>query len=92
VARASGLRLRLGRQQVSNGGDQTDLVLAFNERVLLGRVQAGSLKPGATLLLESQAAHRRPGRGGRVPPDRGQALRADGFRCTSCRWRAAGNW
>lgn len=55
-ARACGIRLRLGQQQVSNAGDQTDLVLAFNERVLLGRVQAGALKPGATLLVESQAA------------------------------------
>ena len=76
---ASGLRLRLSRQQVSNGGDQTDLVLAFNARVLLGRVQAGSIKPGATLLLESQAAQ---------DPDPAVAgayrqtvatLRADGF-------------
>ena len=38
---------------VTNGGDHTDLVVAFNEQVLLGRVRAGELKPGATILLES---------------------------------------
>ena len=39
--------------RVTNGGDETDLVVAFNEQVLLGRVRAGELKPGATILLES---------------------------------------
>ncbi len=53
VAGASGIRIRIGSQPVSNGGDQTDLVVAFNEQVLIGRVQAGELKPGATILLES---------------------------------------
>ena len=53
VAGASGNRIRLGARRVTNGGDQTDLVVAFNEQVLLGRVRAGELKPGATILLES---------------------------------------
>ncbi|MDH4050009.1 MAG: 2-oxoacid:acceptor oxidoreductase subunit alpha [Rubrivivax sp.] len=53
VAGASGIRIRIGSQQVSNGGDQTDLVVAFNEQVLIGRVQARELKPGATILLEN---------------------------------------
>jgi 2-oxoglutarate ferredoxin oxidoreductase subunit alpha len=53
VAGASGIRIRIGSQRISNGGDQTDLVVAFNEQVLIGRVQAGELKPGATILLES---------------------------------------
>ena len=39
--------------RVTNGGDETDLVIAFNEQVLLGRVRAGELKPGCTILLES---------------------------------------
>ena len=39
--------------QVTNGGDETDLVVAFNEQVLLGRVRAGELKPGCIILLES---------------------------------------
>lgn len=53
VAGASGIRIRMGRERVTNGGDETDLVVAFNEQVLLGRVRAGELKAGATILLES---------------------------------------
>src|SRR4029434_9016170 len=53
VAGASGIRIRIGAERVTNGGDETDLVVAFNEQVLLGRVRAGELKPGATILLES---------------------------------------
>ncbi|HWK84767.1 MAG TPA: 2-oxoacid:acceptor oxidoreductase subunit alpha [Caldimonas sp.] len=53
VAGASGIRIRIGSERVTNGGDQTDLVVAFNEQVLIGRVQADELKPGATILLES---------------------------------------
>ncbi len=53
VAGASGIRIRIGATRVTNGGDETDLVVAFNEQVLLGRVRAGELKPGATILLES---------------------------------------
>lgn len=52
VAGASGIRIRIGAQRVTNGGDETDLAIAFNEQVLLGRVRAGELKPGATILLE----------------------------------------
>jgi len=62
VAGASGIRIRMGSQRVTNGGDQTDLVVAFNEQVLIGRVQADELKPGATILLESMwGKHRDPG-------------------------------
>jgi 2-oxoglutarate/2-oxoacid ferredoxin oxidoreductase subunit alpha len=53
VAGASGNRIRLGSRQVTNGGDETDLVVAFNEQVLLGRVRAGELKAGCIILLES---------------------------------------
>ncbi len=53
VAGASGNRIRLGARQVTNGGNETDLVVAFNEQVLLGRVRAGELKPGCIILLES---------------------------------------
>ena len=53
VAGASGIRIRMGAGRITNGGDQTDLVVAFNEQVLLGRVRADELKPGATILLES---------------------------------------
>lgn len=53
VAGASGNRIRLGSNRITNGGDETDLVVAFNEQVLLGRVRAGELKRGCTILLES---------------------------------------
>ncbi|MBA3904887.1 MAG: 2-oxoacid:acceptor oxidoreductase subunit alpha, partial [Rhodocyclaceae bacterium] len=53
VAGASGNRIRLGAQRITNGGDETDLVVAFNEQVLLGRVRAGELKDGCAILLES---------------------------------------
>ncbi len=54
IAGASGNRVRLGARRVTNGGDQADLVVAFNEQVLLGRVQAEELRPGATILLEGR--------------------------------------
>ena len=53
VAGASGNRIRLGASKITNGGDRTDIVIAFNEQVLLGRVRAGELKEGCTILLES---------------------------------------
>ncbi|HZP97372.1 MAG TPA: 2-oxoacid:acceptor oxidoreductase subunit alpha [Candidatus Limnocylindria bacterium] len=52
VAGASGNRIRLGSRRITNGGDEVDLVVAFNEQVLLGRVQAGEIKQGGTILLE----------------------------------------
>ena len=53
VAGASGNRIRIGAGPITNGGDETDLVVAFNEQVLLGRVRAKELKPGCIVLLES---------------------------------------
>ena len=53
VAGGSGNRIRLGSKRITNGGNETDLVIAFNEQVLLGRVCTGELKPGCTILLES---------------------------------------
>jgi 2-oxoglutarate/2-oxoacid ferredoxin oxidoreductase subunit alpha len=53
VAGASGNRIRIGASRITNGGDETDLVIAFNEQVLLGRVRDRELKPGCTILLES---------------------------------------
>ena len=61
VAGASGIRVRIGERRVTNGGDETDLAVAFNEQVLLGRVRAGELKPGATIMLEEMwREHRDP--------------------------------
>ena len=53
TAGASGNRIRIGAGPVTNGGGETDLAVAFNEQVLLGRVRAGELKSGCTILLES---------------------------------------
>jgi 2-oxoglutarate ferredoxin oxidoreductase subunit alpha len=53
IAGASGNRIRIGSRRVTNGGDEAALVVAFNEQVLLGRVNAGELKPGCIVLLES---------------------------------------
>jgi 2-oxoglutarate/2-oxoacid ferredoxin oxidoreductase subunit alpha len=54
VAGASGIRIRIGSHAVTNGGDTTDLVVAFNEQVLLGRLRSGAVKHGAVVLLESR--------------------------------------
>ena len=51
---ASGNRIRLGSSFMSNAGDHADLVVAFNDQVLLGRLEAGEFKPGAIVLLESK--------------------------------------
>jgi 2-oxoglutarate/2-oxoacid ferredoxin oxidoreductase subunit alpha len=53
VAGASGIRIRIGAGRITNGGDQTELVIAFNEQVLLGRVRDRELKLGCTILIES---------------------------------------
>jgi 2-oxoglutarate ferredoxin oxidoreductase subunit alpha len=56
IAGASGNRIRIGSKRVTNGGDEAGLAVAFNEQVLLGRVNAGELKPGCIVLLESMWA------------------------------------
>jgi 2-oxoglutarate ferredoxin oxidoreductase subunit alpha len=51
---ASGIRIRMGSYYVTNGGDEADLVVAFNEQVLLGRVRYNELKKGCIILLEDK--------------------------------------
>ena len=51
---ASGNRIRVGVDRITNGGDETDLTVAFNEQVLLGRIREGALKQGSTILLENK--------------------------------------
>jgi 2-oxoglutarate/2-oxoacid ferredoxin oxidoreductase subunit alpha len=53
---ASGIRIRLGAGAVTNWGDQTNLVLAFNEQVLLARHRLGALAEDAVVLLEDRWA------------------------------------
>ncbi len=54
IAGASGNRVRLASHRVTNGGDEADLVVAFNEQVLLSRVRAGEIKPNGIVLLENK--------------------------------------
>ena len=56
VAGASCNRIRIGSHQITNGGDEADIAVAFNEQVLLGRVNAGELKAGCIVLLENMWA------------------------------------
>ena len=55
-AGASGIRVRFASRPVSNMGDQADLVVAFNEQVLYGRIANGAFRPGTVVLLESKWA------------------------------------
>ncbi|HSQ28334.1 MAG TPA: 2-oxoacid:acceptor oxidoreductase subunit alpha [Gemmatimonadaceae bacterium] len=58
---ASGYRIRIGSHAVTNWGDQVQLVLAFNEQVLLSRHRIGALADNATILVESLwATHPNP--------------------------------
>jgi 2-oxoglutarate ferredoxin oxidoreductase subunit alpha len=53
-AGASGIRIRLGSRYVTNMGDEADLVVAFNEQVLFGRIDQEAYKPGTVVLLENK--------------------------------------
>lgn len=56
AAGASGIRIRLGTDPVTNWGDETDLVVAFNEQALLGRHRLNAIADGAVLLIEDMWA------------------------------------
>lgn len=51
-AGASGIRIRFGSDTVTNMGDEADLVIAFNEQVLYGRIDADAFRPGTRILLD----------------------------------------
>jgi 2-oxoglutarate ferredoxin oxidoreductase subunit alpha len=51
---ASGNRIRLGTAPVTNWGDAANLVVAFNEQVLLSRHRLDALADDAIILIESQ--------------------------------------
>ncbi|MBR9990145.1 MAG: 2-oxoacid:acceptor oxidoreductase subunit alpha, partial [Gemmatimonadetes bacterium] len=53
-AGASGIRIRVGSDAVSNWGDAADLMVAFNEQALLGRHRLGALADDALILLDNQ--------------------------------------
>jgi 2-oxoglutarate ferredoxin oxidoreductase subunit alpha len=51
---ASGNRIRLASRRVTNGGDEADLMVAFNDQVMLRRSRENELKPGCIVLLEDK--------------------------------------
>lgn len=51
---ASGNRIRIGTETVTNWGDSADLVVAFNEQVLLQRHRLNALAKGAIILIDDQ--------------------------------------
>ncbi|MFN8582952.1 MAG: 2-oxoacid:acceptor oxidoreductase subunit alpha [Gemmatimonadaceae bacterium] len=53
---ASGYRIRIGSAPVTNWGDETQLIVGFNEQVLLARHRLGALAPNAVILLENHWA------------------------------------
>jgi 2-oxoglutarate ferredoxin oxidoreductase subunit alpha len=53
---ASGNRIRIGTAPITNWGDETKLVLAFNEQVLLSRHRLGALADDAIILVEDMWA------------------------------------
>jgi 2-oxoglutarate ferredoxin oxidoreductase subunit alpha len=80
IAGASGNRVRLGSRAVTNGGDEADMVVAFNEQVLIGRVLAGELKPGCIILLESMWRDDRDPAIVRAYAEAHERIVADGYR------------
>ncbi len=55
-AGGSGNRIRFGTEEITNWGDATNLVVAFNEQVLLGRIELGALADDAIVLLDNKWA------------------------------------
>jgi 2-oxoglutarate ferredoxin oxidoreductase subunit alpha len=55
-AGASGIRIRIGSQKVTNMGDEANLVVAFNEQVLYGRLMQKAYGPGTIVLLDDRWA------------------------------------
>jgi len=53
---ASGIRIRFGSKYMTNMGDEANLVVAFNEQVLKGRIESGAFKKGTIVLLENMWA------------------------------------
>lgn len=53
---ASGIRVRMGEDKITNMGDHADLVVALNEQVLYGRIDQKAYKEGTILLIENKWA------------------------------------
>ena len=50
---ASGIRVRVGSSLMTNMGDEADLIVAFNEQVILSRIDHGVLKKGTAVILDN---------------------------------------
>ncbi len=58
-AGASGIRIRFGSDEVTNMGNEADLVVAFNEQVLYSRIDQGALREGTVVVIDDVwATHR----------------------------------
>ena len=53
---ASGIRVRMGSKQITNMGDEADMVVAFNEQVLYSRIDNHAYKKGSVVLLDNMWA------------------------------------
>ena len=53
---ASGNRIRVGTEPVTNMGDEADVVVAFNEQVLYSRIDVNALRKGTIIFLENKWA------------------------------------
>ncbi|MCB9301595.1 MAG: 2-oxoacid:acceptor oxidoreductase subunit alpha [Lewinellaceae bacterium] len=53
---ASGIRIRLGSNIVTNAGNEADLVVAFNEVVPYARIEQKAFREGTLFLIESKWA------------------------------------
>ncbi|TNE63141.1 MAG: 2-oxoacid:acceptor oxidoreductase subunit alpha [Bacteroidetes bacterium] len=49
---ASGIRIRIGSERITNAGDEADLVVAFNEIAPYSRIDQDAFKPGTIMLIE----------------------------------------
>jgi len=78
-AGASGVRVRFGSHPMTNMGDEADLVVAFNEQVLYGRIDAGALRPGTVILLDDKWAESPEAEVRRAYADGVVDLRARGY-------------
>jgi 2-oxoglutarate ferredoxin oxidoreductase subunit alpha len=52
-AGASGNRIRISTDPVTNMGEAADVIIAFNEQVPYSRIDVGALRPGTIIFLES---------------------------------------
>ncbi len=55
-AGASGIRVRFGSGRITNMGDRANLVVAFNEQVLYGRISQHAYDEGLVIILENKWA------------------------------------